>query len=116
MAECRVMSVPERLMALTPTIREPEPMWEMALVARAFRLTVDAVGRLVPGDCKRRYWPTVRDWRFKKCLTLINRAGVERIAIRYSREHSRGELMAALDAGAARDDDYGWRVVGGGED
>lgn len=91
-------SVPDRLREVKPYCTDPEPLWEMRQICAAFKVPSEKATKLIPKGCKKRQMLNTVDWRFRICVTLINRAGVEALALRYSREHTRGELMAALDA------------------
>ena len=91
----------DRLAAIEPTAIDGKPWWPLRAVCDALR-TMDyaAAARLIDAGHKRRVITRAMDWRMKQSRCLIDRAGVERLVIRYCREAPRAAVMAALDARA----------------
>ena len=96
-------SIPDRLRQVEPTVTEPEPLWEMKRICAAFMVNIDNAARYIPKECKHRHRMFVKDWRFMKFNILIDRRGIEALAIRYNRQFARHEIMRAVDDSINRD-------------
>ena len=97
-------SIPDRLRETEPYTTDPEPLWEMQRIAEAFMIPGEKAAKLVPKEHKHRRVIKCRDWRFNRIVALITRDGIEALAIRYNRQFSRAEIMAAVDESAKGDD------------
>lgn len=91
--EIATKSIPDRIRALEPYL---PGRWAASDVCRAFMVPMTAM-KLVPADHKYRYWIDSMDWRFRRCIYLLDREGIEYIALRHGRQYSRHEIMEALD-------------------
>lgn len=90
-------STVQRLAAIEPVELDGTPWWPLRAVCDALRLPdYSAAGRLVDARHKRKLLVCGRDWRMKKAVALIDRAGVERLVIRHVRDAPRAAVMAAL--------------------
>ena len=97
------MSPAAHLSNLEPRIIDGVPWWELRQVCEALRIPdVRAAGRLVEPPHKRYIVPTCRVWTMRRRVGIIDRRGVEILAIRYGGKTPRATLMAALNAEAVR--------------
>lgn len=99
--------LPARLAGVEPVLLEGARWWPIAEICEALRIPWDRrcyAYSLVPPASKRPLVVHGRRMRMidRRRICVIDRAGVERLVIRYSRGVARGELMAALDRGPPR--------------
>lgn len=93
------MSTAERLSSLEPRTIDGAPWWELREVCIALQIfDTRAAGRLIPAEHKRCVVPRCKSWTMRRRVGLIDRRGVEILAIRYGGRTPRATLMAALNA------------------
>lgn len=87
-----------RLERLEPVWIDGKAWWRQADVRRALRVPMNAsMSALVPPEHRRTI--AAGQWPHRKRVGLVDRAGVEKLILRYGGRTPRAALLAALDRG-----------------
>lgn len=88
----------ERLERLEPVWIDGKAWWRQADVRRALQVPMNAnMSALVPPEHRRTI--AAGQWPHRKRVGLVDRAGVEKLILRYGGRTPRAALLAALDRG-----------------